>query len=111
MFWECDVIQQFWHSVEEWLHDNFIHCGNVCFSKELVIAGVAENVRTDRIFDLLLIIAKYHIFVSKIKNTNPNLNLFINQMKNMYQDEKYYCSVNHSWKKIADWMLYQSFFN
>ena len=91
MFWECPKVQGFWLEVQGWLHK---HCTNITFPKELIILGVRANLATDRIIDLCILIAKYHIFTSKLQDTTPHLYAFVQNMKNSFEVEKYYYIVN-----------------
>ena len=111
MFWECPKVQDFWLEIQGWLHKNFEHCTNVTFLKDLIILGVTANLVTDRIIDLCILIAKYHISTSKLQGTTPHLNAFVQNMKNRFEVEKYYYIVNSRPNKFyTDWILYRSYF-
>ena len=89
MFWNCPKVQDYWLEVQGWLHKYFQHCTNDTFSKELIILGVRANLVTDRIIDLCILIAKYHIFTSILQGTTtPHLNAFVQNMKNRFEVEK-----------------------
>jgi hypothetical protein len=112
LFWECEKIQVFWTDVQVWLHQNFNHCNNVTFSKQLVILGYKNNFVSDRIFNLFLLIAKYHILCSKWNNNLPHINVYVRMLQNHFEAEKYYsylCPVKKN-KFICDWQQYKSFF-
>ena len=94
MVWECPKVQDFWLEVQGWLHKHFEHCINITFSKELIILGVRTNLVTDRIIDLCILTAKYRIFTSKLQGTTPHLNAFVQNMKNIFEDGKYYYILN-----------------
>ena len=80
-------------------------------SKEFIILGCVDSFYTDRIFDLIVLIAKYHIFVSKVKNTLPNINVFVFHIINQFKNEKYFHAVNNSFEKFRkDWQQYKPFF-
>ena len=111
MFWECPKVQDFWLEVQGWLHKHFEHCTNITFSKELIILGVRANLVTDRIIDLCILIAKYHIFTSKLQGTIPHLYAFVQNMKNRSEVEKYYYIVNSRPNNFyIDLILYRSYF-
>ena len=111
-FWNCPKIQDYWFDVQGWLHNNFAHCTDVVFfSKELVFLGSKENVVTDRVLDLCILLAKYNIFISKLHGTIPHLYVFVSYVKSRSAVEKYYYLVNSRQNKFyADWMLYSSVF-
>ena len=77
MFWDCPKIQVYWFDIHCWLHANFSHCSKILLSGELIILGSKVNTVTDRIFDLFMLIAEYHIFTSSLQGTTPHLNVFI----------------------------------
>ena len=111
MFWECPKVQDFLLEVQGWLYKHFEHCTNVTFTKELIILGVRANLVTDRIIDLRILIAKYHISTSKLQGTTPHLNAFVQNMKNRFEAEKYCYIVNSRPNKFYnDWILYRSNF-
>ena len=111
MFWECPKVQDFWLEVQGWLHKYFEHCTHIIFSKELIILGVKANLVTNRIIDLCILIAKYHIFTSKLQGTTPHLNAFVQNMRNRFEVEKYYYIVNGRPKNVyANWILYRWYF-
>ena len=67
MFWDCAKTQVFWLDFVGWFCINFSHCRQFRLSKELVIFGSNNsNVHTDKILDLFILLAKYHIFHAEI---------------------------------------------
>ena len=96
MFWECPKVQDFWLEVQGWLHKHFEHCTNVTLLKELIILGVTANLVTDRIIDMCILIAKYHIYTSKLQGATPHLNAFVRNMKNRLEVENYYYLVQQA---------------
>ena len=82
IFWDCPKIQGYWFYTQGWLHANFSHCSKILLFRELIILGSKVNTVTGRIFYLFMLIAKYHIFTSRLQGTNPHLNVFIQKLKN-----------------------------
>ena len=112
LFWECQKVQEFWSNLKDWLHTNFVHCNNITFTKDLIILGIKDNVITDRIFDLIILMAKFHIFVSKVRGAGLHMNNFIRTLKNRYISEKYENAINSTFtKKFNDWLLYSNCFS
>ena len=105
-FWECEKVETFWMQLENWLHTSFPHCSSIVLSRELILLGYKENIITDRIFDLIILMAKYHIYTSKLRNVNPYLNCFIRKVKHMYKTEVYRLAINEFFKANNDWLLY-----
>ena len=58
-------------------------------SKELAIFGYNSYVHTDNIFDLFILLAKYHIFHAKTNNGNALIQVFVRTVKQRFVVEKY----------------------
>ena len=105
LLWECPHVRSFWNELQTWLNVNLSNCINFLLSKDLAILGMKYNVFTDRVIDLIILMAKYHIFVSKLQGTKPNFNAFFFHLKNRYIMERYRARVDNcrfqvwtSWK-------------
>ena len=84
MLGNCPKVQEFWFDIQGWLHAHVVHCNTITLSEELVILGCKPDSVTDKHFDLFLLMAKHHIFASKLQGTLPHLNYT--------QSETYICS-------------------
>ena len=104
-------MKEFWISVQAWININFLHCQSFVLSKELVLMGVKRGVFTDRIVDLMVLLAKYHIFCSKLQETKPFLNVFLFNLRAVYSAEKYRAKVDISSRHFDDWLPYQHCFD
>ena len=94
-----------------WLNTNFEHCRSFALSKEIVLLGYVENIITDRILDLFIVLAKQHIYASKLNDTLPNIFAFLRNTEQRFLTEKYVCNVNNQFEKfVEDWKLYSHFF-
>ena len=54
-----------------------------------ILFGLDQNVQTNRMFDLIILMAKFHIFKSKLQKGKPNVNIFIHSLKQRAVIEKY----------------------
>ena len=112
LFWECERIQFFWEELTTWFHENFVHCSHVFFSKELVIMGVKPEVKTDKSFDLIMLLAKHYIFSCKLKKSAPLLRVFLQILKQRYMIEKVNAYTNGRQGFFhQQWRLYSHFFS
>ena len=59
------------------------------FCKPILTTKDTKNVQTDSRFDLIILVAKFHIFKSKMQKGKPNVNIFIHSLKQMAVIEKY----------------------
>ena len=108
LLWYCPRVQHFWNDFVELLKSNCMHIHNLNLSEELIIFGVKKNIKTDKIFDFLLIIAKFYIYCCKWKETVPNIEVFKRVMYNKYLVEKYRYSVTNRYAIFLKlWCAYQ----
>jgi hypothetical protein len=107
MLHDCVVIQKFWTDLENMLKDKCQHCYNMGFSKELILFGVRLNTRTDKVMDLLLLLAKFYIYKCKLQDVYPNLQAFVAVLKNRFCIEKYLSVLNYTATKFEEnWFPY-----
>ena len=112
LFWECIHISSFWKEFERLLKEKCGHYCNSVFSDILVLFGMKENVKTDKPFDLLLIWAKYYIYICQRQGVIPDVNGFIAFSKKRYCVERYASSGNIEQKAKFEheWLLYKDLF-
>ena len=107
LFWHCDIVQVFWAKLKTALNESCENCVEPIFTETLVLFGVKENVVTDRVIDLIIILAKYYIFKCKLQGSTPIAKIFIKSLKQRYIVEKYaslVCNRNHSFN--LEWLPY-----
>ena len=88
LFWECKIVQNFWTHYVNWLMKSCNHICNLKLSLELMIFGCKDNLKTDSIFNLLLLLAKYFIYRCKLQMVQLNIINFQNEVKKRYEIEK-----------------------
>ena len=108
LFWECQHTHKFWTDVNKWLNDNCVTCAGMVLTKTLIIFGVESNFKTDCVFDLLILMAKFHVYKCRLQEKIPNLRSFINIVKHRYLVEKYRHGISGSMGKFTvDWLPYR----
>ena len=109
MFYSCRYIRMFWDNLKKLIKDNCDHVVNLEFSKELVFFGTKKYMFTDKIFDLILLCAKYYIYSLKWSKCRPNITVFHNMLKKRYIIEK---CIAYSMKREIDfrnnWLPYRN---
>ena len=75
LFWNCTHTKDFWISLENYINAKCTHTNRFHFTKELILFGVCDKIKTDKICDLIILLAKHHIYKCKVRNTLPT---FIN---------------------------------
>ena len=112
LLWDCPKTRNLLLHVQSWTNTNLTHCDNLTFTKEFIILGSKINIATDRILDLFILMAKHHIFTTKIQGTTPHFNTLVMKIKSRFLAEKYYYTVNNlSNMFTSKWMLYLSNFS
>ena len=107
MFWDCPITQQFWMDVSSWMTEKCEHCVNLIFSKELIVFGSKEQFKSDKVFDLILLLAKFHVYKCKLQDTIPNKAAFVKMLKSRYEIERYNNAVTSNLHRFfVDWVLY-----
>ena len=89
LFWSCEIVNKFWVDLQNLLLNGCDHIVNLQFDEELVIFGTRPNMYTDKVFDLILLVAKYYIYSLKWSNSIPNIRTFHGIIKTRYRLEKY----------------------
>lgn len=112
LFFDCVHVQSFWNNLLHNLKNNSSHCDNLTFSKQIILFGVEKNIVTDIVIDLVILLAKYHIYICKWKNQKPDLIVFLGVLKSRYNVEK----LSHVIKDMllvfnTQWMPYLQFVN
>ena len=107
LFWDCRCIQVFWRDFQNYLiSKNIVLPGD--WNEQTILFG---SQKSDRIFNLLLLKAKYFIFDRKLEDSNPEFNSFINVMKLYYHIEKYNAVKNGNMLRFnKDWNTYKTLF-
>ena len=109
LFWECTIVKSFWDELTENFISKLPHAQTLRLSDELIIFGTKENVYTDIPMDLLILTAKYFIYINKMSDSIPNVDTFLKLFKERYKLELYYSHTNNkSQQFMANWAPYQS---
>ena len=107
LFFECNVVFDFWMKFERLVKEKCIHCNNVTIDKELVILGHKNNFMSDTVFDFILLLAKFYIYKMNLDKNFPTLENFVNYLKKRYVLEKYVAGIENNAKFEHMWRLYK----
>ena len=107
LFWVCRHVKNFWTALNTVINKHCTHSYNFNFTKQLVILGYDENIETDDVLRLIILLAKQHIYWSKVNKTLPNMNYFkyIIHRRYMIEKEIYYTQMQTHKFKIK-WLAY-----
>ena len=109
--WKCQHIQSFWKDLQGLLKEKCQSCTCLHINEKLVLFGVDYGMKTDTVFDLIMLSAKMFIYKCKLNNTQPLLNIFMNEMKYRYRIEMYIAKINNCYNKVmTNWFPYSNIF-
>ena len=111
LFWECEIICNFWLDLQTWLKNKCTHIVDLNFTLIDVIFGIQNRQRADDIINFILLSAKHYLYRMKNNNTQPSLQQYKMILTSQYNIEKYNAFINCDWAKFNKrWMLYKSLF-
>ena len=88
LIWSCQEVNKFWKDLATLLNRRCNHTHNFTFNEILVIFGISNQIKTDNVCDLIILMAKYFIYRCKVQRTKLNLQYFIKEVYNRYLVEK-----------------------
>ncbi len=104
IFWECNVVKNFWLFIKNWLNELGIL---IPFNAKELIFGVNENHLYRNMINNVLLFLKYYIYKCRCKNINPCFNGGIEYLKYCIKIDKhstYYLSPTQKEKIVKKWI-------
>ena len=108
LLWECPKVIPFWKSIEYIINKRCKHSYNFKFTKNLVLLGLCKKIKTDKVCNLIIILAKYYLYRCKVQSTSPSVNIFIKELYNRYHIEKLISKNDNSFR--ISWTPYENIF-
>ena len=87
-FWSCTQTRNIWTQLGNLINENCPHANNFSFNKPLVILAVDNNIKTDVILDLIILLVKQYIYRAKVNKEKPNLQHFGKILSARFKIEK-----------------------
>ena len=81
IFWRCPFVYDFWNNLQNWVNST-IDIPQIHLTECDVIFGIAE---TSKVLNLVLLLAKKHIYRQKLKMLSPSLEAFKREFR-YYKD-------------------------
>ena len=111
LFWDCYHVKMFWTALMNLLHEKCTHCIRLSFTKELIMFGLAENIRTDSALDSIILYAKFFIYKCKLRESLPILEHFLHELSHRVIVEKAIAfSQGKQRLSFEKWQLYRQIF-
>ena len=112
LFIECDIVQNFWKSVLDWVKSKCSHMQNFNLSSLDIILGIIEKMQGSDTLNYIFLVVKKYIYNSRCKEQNPSLNALKGILKFHYNSEKFTYYNNCEWEKFNNrWILYEALIN
>jgi len=106
LLWDWEFVQTFWQNIQHWLIQHQIKPQNVSLTLQICL-GLVDSAE-DILLHHVLLIGRYHIYSSKIKNTLPNLQVFSQTFLKCQEIEKCYAYKTNTVKKYnSKWNLFK----
>ena len=109
LLWKCDKTHKFIREIARWLGTCNIQCN---ITEEYFIFGLQREHTFSKIFNFILLYAKYYIYLARCKKQSLTLSVFQKKLKFMYKVHK---DIAYSHKKEdefqKDWSRYQTLIN
>ena len=106
LLWSCPVSQTFWTELISLLSGICQTFTGLSVSELSIIFGMKSN-NSDPVFDLIILLAKFHIYKCKLQNSLPNILHLKHIIRNRYYIDKYNSKINGSETKFERvWLPY-----
>ena len=87
--WNCNVTLSFRRDLQSNIGETCVNCRNMEFSETLIWFDVAENVLSDEVLALIILLFKFHIYKCKWQKRRPTVKMFLRILKDRYEVERY----------------------
>ena len=108
LMWYCSKVQHFWIELFNILKNRSSQHTSLVLSQSLVLFGLCPLNSIDRTCHLIILMAKFYIYRSKVHKTNLNLRHFIKEVYNRYTIEMYIHNNSEDFKNA--WASYLNLF-
>ena len=69
-FWECHTAKTFWNEFLDFIRTHCINAQNLTLNCKIVIFGVDDALKSDTVFDFILLYAKFYLYQCKNEKNN-----------------------------------------
>ena len=80
LFWDCKITKNFWKNFSQWVESKCTHIGYINLQADLILFGSSTSFKTDELFDLIILLAKYYLYKCKLKEILPKVDQFKAEM-------------------------------
>ena len=93
LFCQCNYVKTFWKQLEYLFQKNNVtFYGNQGLSDRIILFGLDG----DKVVNVILLLAKFHIYRSRVQNGKPNYKSFLAEIKKYIRNVKYIAISNRN---------------
>ena len=108
LFWHCHIVRNFWNGLAHLISTRCKHAERLVFREKLVLFGQEDFMYTDQVCNLIIIMAKLHIYRCKVQGSYPHIKNFIKELYQRYCLEKVIIKDPIKFKNV--WEPYDALF-
>ena len=110
LFWHCNIVNQFWETVEQWVLEKNNYMLNV--DKYRAIFGIPNTSLAMIPINYILIVTRHYIYKCRISSSNLNHLSWANYVKKILELEKLIAIKNNKYDKMKiHWDKWFTIFN
>lgn len=110
--WDCNHTRSFWKNFETHLKNVCRHCDRLNLSDSLILFGCDTNVRTDSVFDFIVLCAKFFVYKCRYTKTKPLFQVFLQDLTFRYKIEEFCHKTDMTYVKFQQgWLPYMDLIN
>ena len=88
LLWQCEIVRSFWTQLSDLINRRCKHAHNIKIDERLALFGLSDSVYTDRVLDLIILMAKLFIYRCKVQTQPLIIRLFIRDIYERFCIEK-----------------------
>ena len=111
LFYDCQKVNFFWKELERKVQSKCTHILSGNIPRQLILIGTAPNFYSNPIFDLILVMAKHHIYYQKVKGELPAIEIFMHDLKTRYLIDKNTDILQNSKSHELKWRDFKPLFS
>ena len=88
LLWKCQKVKLFWNELTRMINARCNHSHNFKVDENLILFGFSDTIKTDKVCNFILLLAKFYIYRSKVQGNMLSTRVFINEIYHRYCVEK-----------------------
>ncbi|MCG7878665.1 MAG: reverse transcriptase domain-containing protein [Candidatus Thiodiazotropha endolucinida] len=98
LFWQCNVVNRFWDTVEQWIFATANYMVNI--DKHRALFGISSMSPAMQPINYILIATRHYIYTCRVNSSNLSLLLWKNYVKKLFETEKLIAIKNSTYDKL-----------